>query len=165
MHNIRGIMAVYNNEDENFEKAFKYILKAEGGYICDKNDRGGATNLGITQNTYNTFRQRKKLAPHSVSLLTKDEAKQIYYENYWCLSGADRISDFAAALVLFDSCVNHGVSAGKALYKNSGGNVELFLKLRRNKYENIVKRCPSQKVFYKGWMNRIKRLEEYIKTI
>lgn len=48
MHNIRGIMAVYNNEDENFEKAFKYILKAEGGYICHKNDRGGATNLGIT---------------------------------------------------------------------------------------------------------------------
>ena len=76
-------MAVYNNEDENFEKAFKYILKAEGGYICHKNDRGGATNLGITQNTYNTFRQRKKLAPHSVSLLTKDEAKKVLFWNYY----------------------------------------------------------------------------------
>lgn len=39
----------------------------------------------------------------------------------------------------------------------------LFLKLRRDFFHAIVKRSPSQKVFLKGWLNRVARLEEIVR--
>ncbi len=153
---------VYCN-NYRFEKALEYLFQAEGGYSNHKNDKGGATNFGITQRTYDAYQQRKGFAPTPVKQITRQEAAQIYYEDYWIASGADKIDNFPIALILFDSCVNHGVSAGKSLYKKADNNAEKFLNLRREKYKSIVKNNPSQKVFLKGWLNRIDRLEKYIK--
>lgn len=155
-------MAACDNDRGNFDKAVDYLFEIEGGYSSHKNDKGGATNFGITQCTYNAYRKRKGLAPLAVKQITKQEAQQIYYEDYWIASGADKIDDFALALVLFDSCVNHGLGAGRTLYKKSNGNVQAFLNFRREKYKAIVEHNPSQKVFYNGWMNRINKLEKYI---
>ena len=44
---------------ENFQKALEFVFHAEGGYSNHKNDRGGATNMGVTQTAYNAYRQRK----------------------------------------------------------------------------------------------------------
>ena len=38
-----------------FETALLFVLKWEGGYVNNKYDKGGATNYGITQNTYNNW--------------------------------------------------------------------------------------------------------------
>ena len=35
------------------EKMIDLIIEAEGGYVNDPNDRGGATKYGITQATLN----------------------------------------------------------------------------------------------------------------
>lgn len=153
----------YYNNDINFKRALNYIYSVEGGYSNHKNDRGGKTNYGITQKTYDEFRKNRKLLPLSVKDIKKEEADLIYYKNYWCASGANKISDFSMALVLFDSCVNHGVSAGKLLYKKSENDIDNFLKLRKEKYKNIVEKNPSQKIFYNGWINRLKKLKNYIK--
>jgi len=45
---------------ENFEKALKYLFPVEGGYSNNKHDRGGKTNMGITQNTYNYYLKNKR---------------------------------------------------------------------------------------------------------
>ncbi len=149
--------------DKNFEKALSFVLQMEGGYSNNKYDKGGKTNFGITQTTYNSFRTKKGLSVKPIKNITKEEASTIYYENYWLASSANKIANFALAVVLFDSCVNHGVSSGLSLYKQSGSDVNKFLDLRREKYKRIVKLNPSQKIFLNGWLNRISKLEKFIK--
>lgn len=46
--------------DEKFELLMNYILKSEGGFSDRKNDLGGRTNKGVTQNTYNAWRKKKR---------------------------------------------------------------------------------------------------------
>ncbi len=150
------------NDKERFKLAMQYLFKAEGAYSNHKCDKGGATNYGITQKTYDYYRKKKELCLQPVINITKQEAENIYYEDFWLLSGANKENDFAMALVLFDSCVNHGLSIGKKLYKQSNGDVNKFLELRRTKYKAIVQNNPSQKVFLKGWLNRINNLEKFI---
>lgn len=36
-----------------FDDAFKIVLGFEGGYVNDKDDKGGETNYGITASTLN----------------------------------------------------------------------------------------------------------------
>lgn len=36
----------------SFREALEKVLKHEGGYVNDKNDLGGETNLGVTKNIY-----------------------------------------------------------------------------------------------------------------
>ncbi len=151
-------------DKDRFCLIMSYLFKAEGGYSNHKYDKGGVTNYGITQKTYDAFRKKKNLTSQSVVKITKDEAYNLYYEDFWCASGADKIENTALACVLFDACVNHGVALGKSLYLKSDGNINTFLNLRREKYKNIVKNNPTQKVFLKGWLNRIDNLEKFIKN-
>ena len=65
----------------NFKKALKFVLKWEGGYVNNPHDKGGATNKGITQNTYNTWLKSLSLAPRDVKNITQEEVEQIYYKN------------------------------------------------------------------------------------
>ena len=51
----------------------------------------GETNKGITHNTYNSYRRSKGLPIRSVKYITNDEVRDIYYNNYFKASGADRI--------------------------------------------------------------------------
>ena len=148
--------------NSEFETAMKYLYSVEGGYSNNKADKGGATNFGITQATYNSYRKNKGKAAQSVHNITKNEVEELYFNNYWCLSGANKVKNKAIALILFDSAVNHGVGAAKQMYMRAGDNVENFLNLRLEKYNAIVKRNPSQKVFLKGWNNRINKLRSFI---
>lgn len=78
---------------ENFEVALQFLFPSEGGYINDKDDKGGPTNMGVTQSTYNAYRKRKGLPVKDVKYITKSEAVNLYYEDYWKVSGADNIAD------------------------------------------------------------------------
>ncbi len=149
--------------EERFLKALNFVFSLEGGYSNHKADRGGATNYGITQGTYNAYRRSVNKNMQPVELITKEEATDIYYKEYWLKSGANKIYDFGLALMLFDSCVNHGLKTGVELYRESGKDLEKFFELRKNKYRAIVMNNPSQRVFIKGWFNRLHRLEKFIK--
>lgn len=41
--------------NDRFNKFLDYIFKVEGGYTNDKNDKGGATNFGITHEDAKTY--------------------------------------------------------------------------------------------------------------
>lgn len=57
-----------------FEKAVTGLLEDEGGYVHDLRDPGGETKYGISKRSYPDL---------DIKNLTIDQAKAIYYRDYW----------------------------------------------------------------------------------
>lgn len=150
--------------DKNFEKGLKFVLAREGGYSNHPSDSGGETNKGITHKTYDAYRKSQGLPTRSVKDITDKEVKDIYYNNYYKASGADKIGDSKLATVVLDTAVNMGVSRAKMMLNKSNGNVDKYLALRQEKYKEFVQAKPSQKVFLKGWQNRVADLDNYVNS-
>lgn len=148
-------------QDEIFEKTLQFILQREGGYVNDPHDLGGETNKGITHNTYNTYRKSKGLPMQSVKYITDNEVRDIYYNNYYKASGADKLSNPKLAAYVFDTAVNMGVSRAKTFLNQSNGDPEQFEKLRRAKYDEFVKYNPDQKRYLQGWNSRVTAVKTF----
>jgi lysozyme family protein len=88
-------------------KAFAFASRWEGGYVNDPNDRGGATNLGVTQSVYNQYRQEQGQPVQTVRNITKEEAKNIYIHGYWNKVQGDRLPTLTA-ISLADFAYNSG---------------------------------------------------------
>jgi len=153
------------SSDKAFGKAMEFTFRAEGGYVNHKYDNGGPTNMGMTQKTYDAYRKEKNLPLKSVKSITKEEATQIYYEKFWLGSGADKIKDSKMAIAYFDAATLHGIGKAKEFYKQSGGDLDKFLQLRRRHFDRIVTNNSTQKVFHKGWNNRITNLENHLSKL
>lgn len=158
----------------NFEYSLNITLGQEKGYSDKPNDNGGRTKDGITWGTYKSWLSRSgnewrkehnlsyidpKEAKNKVKYITEGEIREIYLKDYWIASGADKISDYKMAAVVFDTAVLHGVGASMNFYKKSGGDLEKFLELRRDSYFGIVDRDPRQKEFLDGWLKRVNFLK------
>ena len=89
-----------------FDEIIEVVLKHEGGYVDDPDDRGGATNLGITQGTLSQFREND-VTKDDVRDLTVEEAKECYFEMFWQPSQAEKLPEEVRHLY-FDMVVNHG---------------------------------------------------------
>jgi hypothetical protein len=152
------------------EDCFNFVMKMEGGYVNNPHDRGGATNKGVTQSVYDSYRGRKKLAKQDVRLITVPEALAIFKEGYWKVCGCDELPA-CTALAVVDFAFNSGSSRALRYlnictprpldYAARHGDETLAMKLidaREQFFRNIVTANPSQKVFLKGWMNRIAAL-------
>lgn len=147
---------------ENFDKMLKFVLLREGGYSNNPNDKGGETNKGITYQTYNSYRKSRGLSPRSVKYITDEEVRDIYYNNYYKASGADKIQNPKLAAYVFDTAVNMGVSRAKEFLAKSGNDLNTYEQLRRNKYNQFVEYDSSQRCFLQGWNNRINSLREFL---
>lgn len=101
-----------------FDEALSFVIGNEGGYVNDPDDRGGATNFGITQSTLERARREGiGRLPKDVKDLTREQAYEIYRILYWKASKASELPDPLCTLH-FDAAVNHGVGgAGKLLQK------------------------------------------------
>lgn len=140
----------------------KFVLLREGGYSNNPNDKGGETNKGITYQTYNSYRKSRGLSPRSVKYITDEEVRDIYYNNYYKASGADKIQNPKLAAYVFDTAVNMGVSRAKEFLAKSGNDLNTYEQLRRNKYNQFVEYDSSQRCFLQGWNNRINSLREFV---
>lgn len=173
----------------NFERCLPIVLGAEGGYSDHPADRGGKTNMGITEGTLSNAYSKGIVSHKDVKKLTRDEAMKIYQALYWTPCGADKMP-WPLCLLHFDAAVNHGIGgAGKLIQRTVNSikgpvlkidgavgpatlaelksmEIKFFclelLKTRREYFEAIVRNNPSQKVFLKGWLNRIDKLKKYI---
>jgi Glycosyl hydrolase 108 len=138
----------FNTEGEemnsNFTRALQFTSKWEGGYVNDPQDPGGVTKYGISKRSY------PKL---DIENLTREQANEIYYKDYWLTSGCDSLPG-PLCLVAFDSAVNHGVSWSLAYQKASKGNWNMMMQLRLGYYYDLVKRKPVLSKFLRGWQNR-----------
>lgn len=92
---------------DRFTECLPLILKHEGGYVNHPKDPGGATNLGITQATYDAWCKRQGKPTRNVKHITEHDAAPIYKAQYWDKVQADDLPrglDYA----VFDFAVNSG---------------------------------------------------------
>lgn len=150
-------MPKYNDFKGDFDMMLGYVFDFEGGYGNIPEDRGGATNYGITQGTYDYWNDRHGVERKDVINITKEEAKEIYYNDFYLASGADEYvkkGDNAYAFLLFDAAVNHGVGAAYDFDNEAKGDPDKFMEARKQFYIDIVANDPSQAIFEQGWQNR-----------
>lgn len=169
-----------------YAKILPVVLKYEGGYVNDPDDAGGATNKGITQAVYDSYRRRKGLPPQPVKLISDEEVDRIYYHNYWIDGSCDLIamSHQRVACFHFDTAVNTGVIQAAKLLQRAVGTVadgkigpKTLAKLRALTedevlksysdhrlafYDKIVERRPANAKFLKGWRIRVNKLIRFL---
>jgi lysozyme family protein len=75
----------------SFEPAFQRLMASEGGYVNHPRDPGGATNLGVTQRTYDAWRSQNGLPRQTVRDVSMDEARNIFRDMYWNPVGGDNL--------------------------------------------------------------------------
>ena len=170
-----------------FDSALAFILKAEGGYVNDPSDPGGATNQGITQQTYDAFRAKQGKDAYPVKDILPAEVAVIYREEYWTAGRCYELP-WPLSLVHFDGCVNHGVKVAVGLLQRTVGakadgvigpvtmdamqhqvergnvfRVSLDLIFARlNFYRRIVARRPASDKFFSQWVARMIHLYEVV---
>lgn len=133
--------------ENDFEDAVSFVLSREGGLIDDPNDPGGLTKYGICQRSY------PKL---DIKNLTIEDARKIYYEDYWLKSGCDKLKP-PFDLIVFDTSVHCGVSRAKEFLDKCNG-WEDYLLLRIQFYSHL----EISKYYMRGWVNRVVSLYEKI---
>lgn len=158
---------------DHFEEAFQYISKSEGGYINHKYDAGGETKFGISKKWYPNL---------NIKDLTLDQAKIIYYEDYWLRYNLDKLIHRELAIKVFDTMIVIGPRMGTLLLEESVQGmgyqipadgifdpeliyiantecnqidlIDRYQILMEYYFKRIVESNPSQKVFLQGWINR-----------
>lgn len=158
---------------DRFRRALDKLLVLEGGFVDHPADRGGPTKFGISQASYPMV---------AIARLTRDDATQIFHRDFWTKLKLDHILDEQLASAVFDMGVNAGIGTAANLLQravNATGRAlsvdghigpstiavvnasrpehlrAAFRRACRHYYEDIVTANPSQRVFFKGWMNRI----------
>jgi lysozyme family protein len=165
----------------NFEEAFKRLIGNEGGYTDDQRDPGNwtggrvgagqlkGTKFGLAANTYPDL---------DIKNLTLEDAKAIYYRDWWLKIGADQL-DPAIVFQLWDFAVNAGMSTSKrALQRAVGvaddGNIGPFTlsAIKTLSVSDVILRFNAQRlrfyaslstwpVYGKGWATRVAAGLEY----
>lgn len=143
-------------DKDDFNKCLTFILKWEGLYSDNPADPGGATMKGITLGTY-----AKWWAAHGQGIPGKDDLKNIsdkevsdiYYNNYWLASGADKML-WPMNLAHFNLAVNGGVGRAQKALAASGIDFWKYMVWCRDWYRSL----SNFNVFGNGWINRCKDL-------
>lgn len=161
----------------NFDALIGPLLDREGGFVDNKNDRGGATNHGVTQRVLSNWQTAHGKPYKDVRALTRGEAAEIYRALYWNAARCDELPE-AVREIQFDAAVNHGSTRANKLLQAAAGVDEdgvigektmaavnemdarllkaRYLAARYRLYGDIINRDRSQLVFMAGWMNRMK---------
>ncbi len=168
-------------------KSIDYVLSNEGGFTNDAADKGGPTNWGIIIPDLARYRgvRIQDITMQDIMMMTKQEAMNIYKQQYWDKLNLDGVASQPIATAIFDIGVVRGVSVG-AKYAQKvcimlGHNVVIDGKigpislLEINKcdpgmfihrlealdmagFEAIIAHNPSQEAFRHGWERRARRL-------
>lgn len=164
----------------NFEAGLYETLKWEGGYSNHPEDNGGATQYGVIQRVYNSYRRLKGQIPRDVRKITKAEMQDIYKKNYWDQVSGDLLP-IGLDFVVFDFAVNSGPNQAikylqRAINKSEGRTLKIdghmgpatldaatslkdlagVIATICDSRLSFVKRLTDWKTFGKGWTRRIK---------
>jgi lysozyme family protein len=105
---------------DRFGVCLAFTLNAEGGYVDDPDDPGGATNMGITLATLREWSDDPDLGPVQVENMTQRTAGAIYRSLYWNPLRADALPA-GVDLSVFDMGVNAGIWRSARLLQQALG--------------------------------------------
>lgn len=109
-----------------FDRAHAFVAKWEGGFVDDPHDPGGATKWGVTIRTLIAkgldLNNDGAIDRRDIHDMTLDQARDIYFREYWQASGAPDLPP-AVALVHYDCAVNQGVGRAIRILQKSVGAV------------------------------------------
>lgn len=166
------------------------VLVREGGYVDHPADRGGPTNFGITQKTLSRYYGRAATVDEVKNLsreVAEEIYRRNYYKGPGIDTLPDLIQPFIfdsavnhgprraikflqhvcneagyRPLLSVDGAVGPNTRRGAEWALREMGTVLLdaLIEERRNFYLLIVEANPSQRVFLKGWMNRVNEFSD-----
>ena len=174
---------------KKFDSIIDKNLEHEGGYVNDKNDRGGKTKYGITEPFMEDF---KYALPSGKTIpiedLTVDDAKKLY-KAMWDRYNLGYVREKDVAYVIFDYMINtfyHTAAKRVQEILNTRGAalkvdghlgekslnaihesdrkwlIDEVLKNRQFHHRKDVNENPAQLKFYAGWMNRLNKIAEAV---
>lgn len=153
---------------KSFNEIIETVLKHEGGYVDDPYDKGGQTNYGISKRAHPDV---------DIKRLTRQQAKQIYYDHYWIPSRAQELPERLRG-PYFDMVVNHGQqNAVRILQQACNGRPGIQIaqdgligpqtigasrKLEKKRlisyrvlfFAHIIENNETQERFWYGWFRR-----------
>jgi lysozyme family protein len=173
----------------NFEKSFALVIASEGGYTDDPRDPGnklpdgrkGCTIWGCTQATWEAFVGHPVSNADMRNLKQKDVAP-LYRLHYWDAVRGDELPagvDYAA----FDFAINAGPARCRKELQEALGvqadgvfgpatmaaigaaNGPALVKSFSAAKERFYRSLPAFATYGKGWLNRIKHVEESANTM
>jgi len=162
----------------NWIPSFNLMLKSEGGFSDDQDDKGnhlpdgrkGCTNLGVTQTTWESWVGRQSDVKEMRNL-TPEKVEPLYRRKFWDACRCDELPVGVDYLV-FDFAVNAGVGRSAKILQTAVGATpdgaigpktitavcSLSIKDVINKFssakEEYYKSLDNQK-YEKGWLNRV----------
>lgn len=167
----------------DFERAHQFTAQWEGGYVWNRNDPGGETNLGITRSVWLRWCQSRYLPAKPMRELTLQDVLPLYEAWYWRPLAAGLPWPLSAAI--YDMSVNHGVGDGHPDDENgsetgatwmlwrarqrcpNGTPLEQALAAcdaREEFYRAIIRRRPTSREFLPGWLNRVNAQREWLRA-
>lgn len=170
-----------------FLKSQKLVKTAEAGYSDDRGDRGNfyrgrfiGTNHGISAPVLADY-MGKTPTRNDMKNLTYETALEIFKTNFWDAQNLSEFSNQSVANIIYDGCVNQGVSKMKEIVFDAAGDLGLELKGQTFTVANIKKlnSLDQKELFYsikkfrelrykdastwkrhgRGWMNRLTSIE------
>lgn len=159
----------------NFENCFAALIGNEGVLSMDPNDRGNWTGGKIGVGVLRGTKYGVSAAAHptlDIPNLTLDQARRIYYVDYWGPAGCDVVPD-GLKFDLFDFAVNSGPKRAAKLLQRSVGaeedgaigprsllaiaNMNVYqIRLRLTAHRGLLMAGdPAFSTQGKGWMNRL----------
>lgn len=122
----------------SFEGAQAIVKEVEGGYSDDPQDRGNfiqvggggsrfvGTNHGISAPTLQQHLGRMPKKEDMMGL-SYQSAREIYKNLYWDAQNLSRLSDQSVANIIYDGCVNQGVSGMSSVINLAAAEQDLQL--------------------------------------
>ena len=163
----------------NFDMSFDRVMQSEGGYVWDKDDAGGETNLGVTIGAWGAYLGRP-IKPGEMKALTRSDVKPFYKKMYWDKVRGDDLPQ-GVDYAVFDFAVNAGPGrAAKFLQQSVGATpdgaigpgtmalvakatptdiLQKFAQQKEAFYNSLAEKNPTQQKFLKGWLSRVAHVQ------
>lgn len=163
----------------SFERHIGPLIESEGGYKLTNhpNDRGGRTFAGISQKWHPDWEGWKMLEAGVSPAAIEDAVHRFYRAEYWTPIQGDALVNDDVAEVMLSCAVLSGVGTCIGLAQmTTGAKVDqimgpntlaavngmdarlfeaTFALMRINRFRVIANRDKTQRVNFRGWVNRV----------
>lgn len=170
---------------DNFAKAYRKTIAAEGGFSQHPLDPGGATMKGVTLKTYSAHLGRQ-VTVEELKAIPEEHLLAIYGQGYWDKCRCDDLPS-GLDVCVFDWAVNSGPRrAVRALQELAGVTPDgemgpktlaavaswwayygpkTCIAMYQNERMEYLEDLPTFKVFGTGWTKRVIDMEQFAQTL